>query len=58
MWDSFQAEGVMPEIQRMMKKLRRASLKDAGMSLRTSLGMPSGPGALLFLRERKTLSKV
>jgi hypothetical protein len=25
-WDSFQEEGVMPEIQRMIKKSRRASL--------------------------------
>ena len=41
-----------------MKRSRSDDLKEAGMIISNSLGIPSGPADLLRFREEKVLSKV
>ena len=50
--DSFHVVGVVPVSQKRMNKCRREALNEAGRSLKSSLGIPSGPGALLLRRVR------
>ena len=48
----------MPVIHMIMRRWRSAVLNEAGMIRMSSLGMPSGPGDLLFRKDLRTHWKV
>jgi hypothetical protein len=56
--DSFQEVGVMPVVHMMRNKRLSDILNEWGMMRMSSLGIPSGPAALLFFSLRKIESKV
>lgn len=54
----FQVVGVTPVAYKMMNSLWMHSFRSLGRCLRSSFGMPSGPGALLLGRQCKRSRKI